>query len=58
MLEKNDCGDFGAILARAKKFGKFREPATAGDRMDFTRGNLSPNLQARFCKPYPADFVG
>ena len=30
----------------------------AGDRMDYTRGNLSPNLQARFCKLYPADFVG
>jgi len=22
----------------------------AGNKMDFTRGNLSPNLQARFCK--------
>jgi len=30
----------------------------AGDKIDFTRGNLSPNLQARFCKLYPADFVG
>jgi len=30
----------------------------AGGRTDFTRGNLSPNLQARFCKLYPADFVG
>jgi len=30
----------------------------AGDRMDFTGGNLSPNLQAQFCKLYPADFVG
>jgi len=30
----------------------------AGDRMDFTRGNLIPNLPARFCKLYLADFVG
>ena len=26
--------------------------------IDETCGNLSPNLQARFCKLYPADFVG
>jgi len=24
----------------------------------FRGGNLSPILQGRFCKPYPADFVG
>ena len=29
-----------------------------GGRTDFTRGNLSPNLQARFCKLYPANFLG
>jgi len=28
-----------------------------GDRTNFTRGHLSPNLQARICKLYPADFV-
>ena len=28
----------------------------AGNKTDFSRGNLSPNLQARFCKLYPADF--
>jgi len=30
----------------------------AGGRNDFTSGKVSPNLQARFCKLYPADFVG
>jgi len=25
--------------------------------MDVASGNLSPNLQASFCKPSPADFV-
>jgi len=28
----------------------------SGNKTDFSRGNLSPNLQARFCKLYPADF--
>jgi len=27
-------------------------------RIDFTKGFLRPSLQARFCKLYPADFVG
>jgi len=27
----------------------------AGNKTDFSRGNLSPNLQARFCKLYLAD---
>jgi len=30
----------------------------AGGRTNFTDGNLSTYLQARFCKLYPADFVG
>ena len=30
----------------------------SGGRTDFTDGDLSPNLQARFCKLYYADFVG
>ena len=30
----------------------------AGGRTDLIRGSLSPNLQARICKLYPADFVG
>jgi len=29
----------------------------AGGRTDFTTGNLNPNLQARFCKLYSADFA-
>jgi len=29
----------------------------AGGRTDFTTGNRSPNLQARFCKLYPANFA-
>jgi len=32
--------------------------SNAGNRIDFSTGNLSPNLQARFCKLYPVDFVG
>ena len=28
----------------------------AGNKTDFLRGSLSPNLQARFCKLYPTDF--
>jgi len=39
-------------------FGLFRAGCHAGDKIEFTKGNLSPNLQARFCKLYPADFVG
>ena len=30
----------------------------AGNKTDVSRWDLSPNLQARFCKLYPADFVG
>ena len=29
----------------------------AGDRTDFTGGNLSPDLQTQFCNFYPADFL-
>jgi len=36
----------------------FRAGSYAGERIDFSRGNFNPNLQARFCKLYPADFVG